>query len=98
MRESYSTDLDEELEHLSSGMISSSTLNSPGTDVGMWFVFSPKYNVNNNLFVVQLASMANRTMYVRFKWNSTAWAPWQRIDNFGYNSLAELAAALKPLM
>ena len=24
--------------------------------------------------------------------------PWQRIDNFGYNTLEELAAALKPLL
>ena len=26
------------------------------------------------------------------------WTNWQRIDNFGYNSLAELATALKPLL
>ena len=26
------------------------------------------------------------------------WRPWQRIDNFGYNSLEELASALKPLL
>ena len=29
---------------------------------------------------------------------ASGWSDWFRIDNFGYNSLAELAAALKPLM
>ena len=27
-------------------------------------------------------------------YNSNAWSPWQRIDNFGYNSLAELAGGV----
>lgn len=30
--------------------------------------------------------------------NGTSWSAWSRIDNFGYNSLAELATALKPLL
>ena len=27
-----------------------------------------------------------------------SWQSWQRLDNFGYNTLAELANALKPLL
>lgn len=33
----------------------------------------------------------------RLRWYGN-WTDWQRIDNFGYNTLEELAAALKPLM
>lgn len=35
--------------------------------------------------------------YVRL-FNGTEWASWSRGDNFGYNTLEELAAALKPLL
>lgn len=37
-------------------------------------------------------------IYSRMLISGTTWTPWIRLDNFGYNSLAELAAALKPLM
>lgn len=30
--------------------------------------------------------------------NGSSWSEWTRCDNFGYNTLGELAAALKPLM
>lgn len=37
--------------------------------------------------------------YIRgFAYNDGTFYEWQRIDNFGYNTLEELAAALKPLM
>ena len=36
--------------------------------------------------------------FVRSKANGTNFTAWSRIDNFGYNTLKELAAALKPLM
>lgn len=29
---------------------------------------------------------------------TSGWTAWARIDNFGYNSLEELAAVLKPLL
>ena len=35
--------------------------------------------------------------WVRAKSNS-GWSPWQRLDNFGYNTLEELASALKPIL
>ena len=35
-------------------------------------------------------------VYYRHKWNR--WSDWSRLDNFGCNTLEELAAALKPLM
>lgn len=36
-------------------------------------------------------------MFIRVRL-STGWRPWQRLDNFGCNTLEELASALKPLM
>ena len=41
-------------------------------------------------------NLANET-YSRF-YSDNVWKPWQRIDNFGYSTLAELAEALKPLL
>ena len=41
----------------------------------------------------------NNACYVRsLHPNTNKWTPWYRIDNFGYNTLEELAAALKPLL
>ena len=46
---------------------------------------------------VQFAiSTQNSTTYVRSY--SGTWKPWSRCDNFGYNTLADLATALKPLL
>ena len=36
--------------------------------------------------------------FIRSKANGTEFCSWQRIDNFGYNTLEELATALKPLL
>ena len=30
--------------------------------------------------------------------NTSSWQSWQRLDNFGYNTLDDLATALKPLL
>ena len=46
---------------------------------------------------VQEYSNYGTNSYSRIKWGTT-WYDWQRIDNFGYDTLDELAAALKPLM
>ena len=35
---------------------------------------------------------------IRFKWSTMEWFSWRRIDNFGYNTLEDLAEALKPLL
>ena len=43
-------------------------------------------------FLGRQGAVFHRTLY-----NGT-WTAWSRIDNFGYNTLEELAAALKPLM
>ena len=40
----------------------------------------------------------SRGVYSRFKQGDNNWESWQRLDNFGYNTLEELAAALKPLL
>ena len=48
-------------------------------------------------YSVQEYSNYGRTSYSRIKWGET-WYDWQRIDNFGYNTLANLATALKPLL
>lgn len=37
-------------------------------------------------------------VYVRSTDSEGGWTKWQRIDNFGYNSLEELTTALKPLL
>ena len=44
-----------------------------------------------------LSSVTDNTYYIRYR-TDTYWGGWKRIDNFGYNSLAELATALKPLL
>ena len=36
--------------------------------------------------------------FIRHRLENGSWSEWQRIDNFGCNTLEELAAALKPLM
>ena len=38
----------------------------------------------------------NRGIYTRFKEGQNDWTDWVRADNFGYNTLEELASALKP--
>ena len=48
-------------------------------------------------YILQRYISRNKEIFVRHNMND-AWYPWQRIDNFGCNSLGELAAALKPLM
>lgn len=50
--------------------------------------------------IIQTASRFDiYACYVRTQHPTTkVWSAWQRIDNFGYNTLEELAAALKPLM
>ena len=55
---------------------------------------------NTGTYIQQIASASgidNPTVYLRTR-NSDTWSAWQRIDNFGYNTLEDLAAALKPLM
>lgn len=63
------------------------------------------YPANNGYIVNQFVSGSGyqlffyadtATVYYRHKWNR--WSDWIRIDNFGYNTLEELAAALKPLL
>ena len=48
---------------------------------------------------IQIFQPSNRNIerYVRYSDGGT-YTAWSRLDNFGYNTLAELAAALKPLM
>lgn len=50
--------------------------------------------------IAQTASrFDNNARYIRsLHPNTNKWTPWYRIDNFGYNTLEELAAALKPLL
>lgn len=62
-------------------------------EVGTLIVFPSS---NKKYGVVQVVTSNTGQTYARSRWGS--WAPWQRLDNFGYNTLEELAAALKPLM
>ena len=55
---------------------------------------------NTGTYIQQIASasgVGNPPVYLRTR-NSDSWSAWQRIDNFGCNTLEELAAALKPLL
>jgi hypothetical protein len=44
-----------------------------------------------------LSSVTNTSYYIRYR-SDTAWGAWQRIDNFGYNSLAELSSGVAEQM
>ena len=46
----------------------------------------------------QTATYLTGATFVRFKDGEYDWSSWKRIDNFGHNTLAELAEALKPLL
>ena len=45
----------------------------------------------------QMIDHEAKSVKIRVLHNGT-WSTWIRIDNFGYNNLDELAAALKPLI
>lgn len=47
--------------------------------------------------VLSLQEYEKSYTYYRAYWDG-AWRDWARLDNFGYNTLEELAAALKPLL
>lgn len=49
-------------------------------------------------YKIQTRSNDNGTVLEYRTKNGTSWSAWSRIDNFGYNTLEELAAALKPLL
>ena len=42
-------------------------------------------------YIVQNFYAPNSIMYTRYSTNSSTWSSWSRIDNFGYNTLAELS-------
>lgn len=52
--------------------------------------------INRGIYVYQIARGLNtRAEYTRCSIDSgSSWSPWQRIDNFGYNSLAELSSGV----
>ena len=57
--------------------------------------------INTGVYITQYAKelTAKGKLYVRTgNADVKNWSGWDRIDNFGYNKLEELAAALKPLM
>ena len=75
--------------------------NAPeGEVVGILTCFdSPDSGMGGNPKYQTFSTFADfvHRIYSRSKW-SVNWSPWQRIDNFGCNSLEELATALKPLL
>ena len=56
------------------------------------------YKMSTYNFIIQHAINNESGGYYFRKCYGGTWQPWQRIDNFGYNSLEELASALKPLL
>lgn len=66
--------------------------NTPGFG---WFCLA----VYKSYIITQVAFglLSSGTWYrTREDSGSSSWSPWKRIDNFDYNTLDELAAALKP--
>lgn len=60
---------------------------------GVLIVFS------TSIYVVQQYILQGTYCYQRISVDrGSSWRNWTRIDNFGYNTLEELAAALKPLL
>ena len=54
--------------------------------------------LESNQYVTQTCYVSGKTFYRRYDKNMKAFDSWQVIDNFGYNTLADLATALKPLL
>ena len=52
-------------------------------------------NPNNSYYRSQTFYTSSKVYYRVF---SSQWTSWMRIDNFGYNSLEDMANALKPLL
>lgn len=51
-----------------------------------------------NETVTQLFVNSNNAVFSRCKWTlASAWSDWSRIDNFGYNTLADLSSAVAGL-
>lgn len=48
-------------------------------------------------YILQRYISRNKEIFVRHNMNDV-WYPWQRIDNFGYNTLAELSAGVEKQM
>ena len=65
-------------------------------ELGRGILHNMSYNDAN---IVQTCYMISGTgsfysSYVRCYHNTNGWSAWQRLDNFGYNSLAELSAGV----
>ena len=70
--------------------ISGSSANSP-VDYGTLLVFKTSS-------ILQLCiRSSSASFYYRVRWNNE-WSGWQRADNFGCNTLAELASGIEPLL
>lgn len=69
---------------------------------------APNDRIWGNLFVFKSDGYSSQLLYnsadsrtavySRIVVGNSTFTDWERIDNFGYNTLADLAAALKPLM
>ena len=70
---------------------------SPVTSSSLWVIENKELYGNSDYLVQSLYSVGQSVCYIRFV-TDASFGSWQRIDNFGYNTLEELAAALKPLM
>ena len=73
-------------------------LNKP-SEGGYGFMEVRKYGTDSSASIVQIfhGVFNNQAVMVRH-YSSGEWTAWSRTDNFGYNTLDELAAALKPLL
>ena len=73
-------------------VLGQNTANAPSSDYATITV------VNIQGYIHQTFHSLNvRETYIR-SYNKNSWSAWQRIDNFGYNSLADLSAGVAGLM
>lgn len=68
---------------------------SPVTSSSLWVIENKELYGDSDYLVQSLYSVGQSVCYIRFV-TDTSFGSWQRIDNFGCNTLGELAAALKP--
>lgn len=84
-------DLDD-LKNTGVYIATTTTLNIPVKDFGVVHV------IKSGIYTYQQFSSLNNRGYYTRAWNATAWTPWNRIDNFGYNTLAELSSGVAGLI
>lgn len=79
--------------------MTSASLEHPGKSAGfsdgfvLEVILASTSGANGGYTVQRITYVARNAIYCRIR-STSAWSSWQRIDNFGCNSLSELKVAL----